>query len=166
MERRLTIVRHAKSAWGDFNTPDWERPLNERGQRDAPMMGRRLKERGDAPELIICSTALRAHATAKLLAEELGYPLARLQLEDRIYEAPVSALLDVVQDCPDEVTRVMMVGHNPGSEQFIQFLTGEPFSNFVTCAVADLDLDVPTWKTVGPCAGKLRSYWYPKMFSD
>ncbi|MFT4638330.1 MAG: phosphohistidine phosphatase [Verrucomicrobiales bacterium] len=163
---RLTIVRHAKSDWGEFTTPDWDRPLNDRGQRDAPVMGKRMKERGDAPDLIICSPALRAHTTAKLLAGGLSYPLEKLQLEKKIYEAPVSALLEVIQSCPDSVSHLMMVGHNPGSEQLVQYLTGEPFSDFVTCAVADVALDVSAWSSVGPATGKLLSYWYPKMFSE
>lgn len=164
MARRLTIVRHAKSDWGDFSLADIDRPLNARGQRDTPAMGRRLCERGDSPDRIICSPALRAKTTAELLADELGYPLERLQVEDTIYEAPVSALLEVVQACSSGDAHVMMVGHNPGSEQFVRFLTGESVGDFVTCAVADLDLEVDHWAAAGPGTAKLRSFWYPKMF--
>ena len=164
MPRRLTIVRHAKSDWGDAGLSDHDRPLNKRGLRDAPAMGVKLRERGDSPGLIVCSSALRAYTTASLLAKGLDYPQDDLVIEPSIYEAPMSALLEVVREAPDEVTHLMMVGHNPGSEQFASFLLGEPVGNLVTCAVVDLELDIPSWKSVNGGEGKLISHWYPKMF--
>lgn len=165
MSRRLTIVRHAKSDWGDFALADHDRPLNERGLRDAPAMGIKVRERGDSPDLIVCSSALRAHTTATLLAEALDYSDDAIVIEPSIYEAPMSALLEVVRQAPEDVVHLMMVGHNPGSEQFASFLLGEPVGNLVTCAVVDLELEATSWKSVSGGEGKLLSYWYPKMFS-
>ena len=165
MPRRLTIVRHAKSDWGDFAVADHDRPLNERGLRDAPAMGLKMRERGDSPDLIVCSSALRAHTTASLLANALDYPEEDLVIEPSIYEAPTSALLEVVRQASEEVKHLMMVGHNPGSEQFASFLLGEPVGNLVTCSVVDLELVAAYWKSVRGGEGKLISYWYPKMFS-
>lgn len=164
MSRRLTIVRHAKSDWGDMNLSDFDRPLNARGLRDAPFMGAKLAERGDRPDLMVCSPALRARTTAELLATAMDYPRDSLVEAPTIYEAPVSALLEVAQKTPEDVNHLMMVGHNPGSEQFVRFLTGKMPGDFVTCAVADLDIEVDTWKAVGPGVATMQSFWYPKMF--
>ena len=166
MPRRLTVVRHAKSDWGDFSLADFDRPLNQRGLKDAPAMGARLRDRGEVPEVIICSPALRAHTTAKLFAKELGYAEDALVLEPSIYEAPVSALLDVVRRLDEGVSHAMMVGHNPGSEQFVSFLLGEPSRELVTCAVVDLTLCCSSWRSLGGGEGTLVSHWYPKMFSE
>ncbi len=144
--------------------PDFERPLNKRGKRDAPAMGDRLAKRGDLPDLLISSPAVRALNTARILADALGYPQERIQLAESIYEAPMSALLDVVRQVTEDRRHVMLVGHNPGCEQFAGFLTGKPFARFVTCGVADLELDVPDWQGAGPGVAKVVSYWYPKMF--
>ena len=165
MQRRLTIIRHAKSDWSDLSLADIDRPLNARGRRDAPMMGQRLRERGDAPDLILSSPAARARATAEVLATALGYPLGELQVEKTIYAAPLSALVDVIRSCPHQVVHAMMVGHNPGSEDLVQWLIGEPMAKFVTCAVADLSLDAASWQALGPGTATLRSHWYPKMFT-
>lgn len=166
MSRRLTIVRHAKSDWGDFSMSDFERPLNARGERDAPDMGRRLAERGDAPDLVITSPALRALTTARVMVEALPYDSESLRLEESIYEAPVSTLLELVQACDDGVRHLMLVGHNPGCEQLVAFLTGEPAPRFVTCGVADLEVKTELWKDVSAATAKLQSYWYPKLFKD
>ena len=165
MPRRLTIVRHAKSDWGDCALADHDRPLNERGLRDAPAMGIKLRERGDSPDLIVCSSALRAHTTASILAEALDYSDDDLVVEPSIYEAPMSSLLEAVRGASEELEHFMMVGHNPGSEQFASFLLGEAVGNLVTCAVVDLELDIVSWKSIGGGEGRLFSYWYPKMFS-
>ncbi len=164
--RRLTLVRHAKSDWGDFSQADFDRPLNARGQRDAPAMGRRLHERGDLPERMVASPAVRAATTARCLAEAMGYDEDKIIFERSIYEAPVSALLHVVQSLPDEVEHAMMVGHNPGSEGFVHFLTGSPGVQMVTCSVVDLELKVGAWTEVGPNSARLRSHWFPKMFQE
>lgn len=166
MPRRLTVVRHAKSDWGDFSLPDFDRPLNDRGLRDAPAMGALLHGRGDCPGLIICSPAVRARTTANLLAKELGHAEEDIKLAPTIYEAPVSALLDVVREVPDEIEHVMLVGHNPGAEGFVSFLLAAPCQNLVTCTVVDLEIASPTWKSVGGGDGKLLSFWFPKMFKE
>lgn len=166
MPRRLTVVRHAKSDWGEFSLPDFDRPLNDRGLQDASAMGARLHGRGDRPGLIISSPALRAKTTAALLAKELEYSEEDLQLAPTIYEAPVSALLEVAREVPDEIEHVMMVGHNPGSEGFVSFLIGGPCQNLVTCSVVDLDIASRSWKSLGGGDAKLRSVWFPKMFKE
>ena len=110
----LTIVRHAKSSWKDTGLSDRKRPLNKRGERDAPDMGRRIHEHGIRPSLIITSPAKRAWATAKIIAHEINYPLEFLQREDRLYLASLDEILDTIVAQDNGFNNLMIVGHNPG----------------------------------------------------
>ena len=91
MRHRLTLLRHAKSSWEDDRLDDSDRPLNERGERDAPLMGRRLRARGARPTLILTSPAVRARRTAQIVAREIGYPAEFLQREEELYLASPDA---------------------------------------------------------------------------
>ena len=94
--KRLILVRHAKSSWKDTSLADRDRPLNNRGNRDAPEMGRRIAAAGIRPSLIVSSPAVRAWTTAKVIAKELGYPREFLQRDDALYLASVDEILDVI----------------------------------------------------------------------
>ena len=94
--KTLTLVRHAKSSWKDTSLADRDRPLNKRGKRDAPEMGRRLTAAGVRPSLIVSSPAVRAWTTAKIIANEIGYPREFLQRDSALYLASVNGILDVI----------------------------------------------------------------------
>ncbi len=94
--KTLTLVRHAKSSWSDTRLSDGDRPLNKRGQRDAPVMGKRMVEHEIRPSLIISSPAKRAWSTAKLVAAEISYPIEFLQREDSLYHASIDEILGVI----------------------------------------------------------------------
>ena len=94
--KTLTLVRHAKSSWSDTHLSDRDRPLNKRGKRDAPVMGKRIVEHGIRPSLIISSPAKRAWSTAKLIAAEISYPIEFLQREDGLYHASLDEFLGVM----------------------------------------------------------------------
>ena len=114
-------MRHAKSSWKDSHLPDQARPLNKRGQKDAPRMGKLLKESGLIPQRIYSSTAERARQTAVAVAEKLGYGGEIIYL-DALYLAEPSAIVDVLKSVPDGIECVLVIGHNPGMEQLVQFL--------------------------------------------
>jgi len=118
----LTLVRHAKSDWKDASLSDRQRPLNRRGKRDAPEMGRRIARHGIRPSLIITSPAVRAWKTAKIIAREIGYPTEFLQREDALYLASLNDLLDAVVAQDNGFNSLMVVGHNPGMTDFANFL--------------------------------------------
>jgi phosphohistidine phosphatase len=158
---KLILVRHAKSSWDHDGLSDFERPLNDRGRRDAPAMGQRLLKFDLVPSLIVSSPALRAISTARLLAQEFEIPLDDIQLREPIYDASVKALLAVVQGLPAQGP-VMLVGHNPGISEFAKLLATCPFDDMPTCAVVVIDLDVSDWKDVKPKAGKGVRYFFPK----
>ncbi|BDZ64247.1 SixA phosphatase family protein [Agromyces mangrovi Wang et al. 2018] len=142
--KTLILVRHAKSDWGDARLDDHERPLNERGQRDAPEMGRRLAERGVVPDAIRSSTAVRARTTAAALAEALGLGAERLVLEERLYGASAATLRLVAEEFDESVGTGMIVAHDPGMSDLAYALSGS-IGRMPTCAVAEFDFDVTHW---------------------
>lgn len=145
--KTLMLVRHAKSDWGQPGLADHDRPLNERGLRDAPAMGERLRERGSIPDAIVSSTALRARTTAGLIADALGPTAASVELDDRLYGSSPQTILRVVEDLDDGVQRAMIVAHNPGMADLAYDLT-ESIGEMPTCAVLELDFDIDEWAEV------------------
>lgn len=146
--KTLVLVRHAKSDWGDPSLADHDRPLNERGRRDAPRMGRRLAERGTRPDVILSSTAVRARSTAEAFAAELGIDAASIVLDGRLYGSSPSTMLAVVGEVPDDVGCVMLVAHDPGMSELAEWLSadsGSPIDRMPTSAVAEFEFDVDTW---------------------
>lgn len=157
----LSLVRHAKSSWDSPDLSDFERPLNERGRRDAPQMALRLREAGLQPDRLLSSPALRAISTARIFAEQLGIALDEIQLDSRIYDASLATLIEVLRGSSAGATHLMMFGHNPGFSDLVSLLS-EPFEELPTCAVVVLDLDLRRWSAVGPRCGRVRQYLYPK----
>ena len=160
--RRLVLVRHAKSSWKEPSLADFDRPLNKRGKRDAPVMGQRLAEQQIDPSLIVSSPARRARRTAEVVAEALDYPVDEIEFEDEIYEAGVGALLHLVRCLDDADREVLMVGHNPGFTDLCNLLTNEPLANLPTCATVTVEFDLTSWAQVGPDSGELTRFDYPK----
>lgn len=142
--KTLLLVRHAKSSWEHPGAPDHDRPLNDRGLRDAPVMGRRLAERGVAPDVILSSTAVRALTTAELIAEALGFDAARIVTDERLYAASAEDVLRVIGELDDEVSSAMVVGHNPETASLARRLSDE-IHEMPTCAVAEFTFDVDAW---------------------
>lgn len=124
MSRQLLIMRHAKSAWDTDARTDFERPLAKRGKKDAPRVGRWLRQRGLVPDLVVSSPARRAKQTALEVCKELGLAKARVKWELSIYEGDTDGLLNVLESCPADASTVLLVGHNPGLEMLITYLCG------------------------------------------
>ncbi|HYD20220.1 MAG TPA: histidine phosphatase family protein, partial [Flavipsychrobacter sp.] len=123
MKRRLVMIRHAKSSWANPLQSDFERPLNERGEHDAPMMGERLKKMGVTPDLVIASPAKRAKQTAKKIAKEMGYDIDKIQWVDKLYHCIPQVFEETLYEVKDEVKTVFIVAHNPGITQFVNELS-------------------------------------------
>ncbi|MFF2496495.1 SixA phosphatase family protein [Agromyces sp. NPDC058064] len=159
--KTLYLVRHAKSDWGDPMLDDHERPLNDRGLRDAPAMGHRLAERGVAPDRIVTSTAVRARSTARLLARVLGIGDDHVVELDELYAASGRGILNVAADLDDELGVAMLVGHNPGMSDAVGELTGE-WVELPTCAVVECRVDVDSWAELVEGTGELLAVDTPK----
>ena len=160
--KTLTLVRHAKSSWQDTDLSDRERPLNKRGLRDAPIMGRRAVEAGIRPSLIIASPAVRAWTTAKIFATELAYPVEFLQREDKIYLASLDSLLDVVASQDPGFNNLMLFGHNPGLTDFANYLSPGLTNNLPTAGVVSVEIDRDDWLLFERPKTELAVYDYPK----
>ncbi len=160
--KTLLVLRHAKSSWKDTGLEDHERPLNQRGQRDAPGMGRLIRERGLIPDLIISSDAVRARLTAAAVAETAQYA-GEIRLEPRLYGASVDEILSVLRTVEGRNAKtVMIVGHNPGLEEIVALMTGEPH-DFPTAALAQIALPIDRWRDLSDSTrGKLLGLWRPK----
>ena len=124
MKRELILMRHGKSDWSKPMS-DYMRPIKKRGHREAAIVGGWLKEQGLVPGLIISSPAQRARETAETVAENMGYDRANIFWNESVYMADVSELLDAIATTPDDCTRLMVVGHNPGLEDLLFYLTDE-----------------------------------------
>lgn len=158
--KTLYVLRHAKSSWDDKDLADFDRPLNERGKVAAPFMGRVMRDNALAPRLILSSPAVRARETARLVKEAAGLD-AEIKHNERIYEASPQTLKHVASSIDDRFESAMLVGHNPGMEGFVHFLTGEQQS-MPTASLAVIDLDIAGWDQIGKGTGKLRRIIRPR----
>lgn len=151
--KKLLLLRHAKSSWEDTTLPDFERPLNERGQRAAPLVGKFMRERQLRPELVISSPAKRTRETIALVLDAAQLA-TETRYDERIYEATLARLLEVVSQIEDEKREVMLVGHNPGFENLLERLTGEN-KRMPTAALALIRLDAEKWSEAAAKGGRL-----------
>jgi phosphohistidine phosphatase len=146
--KTLFLVRHAKSSRDDPSLPDRERPLDDRGRKDAPAMGKRLSKRGVKPDLLVSSPALRALTTAQLIADEIGYQRTDILVDERLYASSPDDLLAVICALDDKVERAMLVGHNPEFTDLAHRLSSE-IVDMPTCAIAEFRFDAKAWVDVG-----------------
>lgn len=154
--KKLLLLRHAKSSWEDTSLPDFERPLNERGLRAAPTIGRYMREQKLQPDLVICSPAKRTRETIALVLEAAGIK-RDVRYDERIYEASVSTLLEIVSQIEDDKAEVLLVGHNPGFENLLERLTGESI-RMPTAALARIALDAERWREIAAQSGQLELF--------
>ena len=159
--KTLLLVRHAKSSRDDPALPDKERPLNARGERDAPEMGGRLAKRNVKPDLILSSPASRALKTAEIIAEKLDYKIKDIVVDDRLYAVGADDLLDVILELDDTLERVMVFGHNPEMTELAHRLSSK-ITDMPTCAVAEFTFDAKSWSNVGTDKPATVALDYPK----
>ena len=143
--KELFLVRHAKSSWDDSTISDHDRPLNERGYRNTPEMGRRLSDSGVSPDALISSTALRARTTARIIADSLGWPEERVVLDRALYHASATELQEYIGGLNDSHFSVMLFGHNPGMTSVVSHLYGLALDNLPTCGVVHLKFSAMRW---------------------
>lgn len=159
--KTLLILRHAKSDRGDPSLADHERPLNKRGEQDAPQMGKLIKDENIVPELIISSSALRARMTAELAAKACQYSKDIL-LDGAIYADGVDSYIELLKNVPDRYNRVMVVGHNPDLEYLIQIFS-QKTEPFPTSGLALFDVYIKSWQEMSlDVKATLINLWRPK----
>ncbi len=162
--KTLILVRHAKSSWDEPHLADYERKLNNRGLRDAPFMGEKLKERNVMPDLILSSPAVRAYRTACFFAEALNYPINKLLKKELIYDKGPRDILNLINRQDDNINTIMLIGHNPDLSSLTNFLCDFNEGNLPTCGTVCIDFNTDSWVNIGDEKGKLRFYESPKKY--
>lgn len=159
--KTLLLLRHAKSSWKTPEMNDHDRPLNKRGKKEAPKVGKYLKANSLVPDLILSSTARRAHDTAQAVAEESSFE-GEIELYQDLYLSDMACYLDILQSLPDTANRVLVVGHNPDLDGLLTLLT-ESAQHMTTAALAQIDLPITSWQELNEATdGRLQILWTPR----
>jgi phosphohistidine phosphatase len=155
--KHLLLVRHAKSSWANPGQADFDRPLNERGHGDAPMMANRMIERGVSIDMIISSKAVRALTTANYFATANGIAISDIVEHDFLYHAPPERFVKAIIQIPDEINTAAIFAHNPGITDFVNQLTPTRIDDMPTCAIFAIRMDNLSWKN---WAKAKKEYWF------
>lgn len=161
--KKLLLMRHAKSSWKDSEIPDHERPLKKKGQKDTEEMGKLLKSKDLKPDLILCSTAKRAKETAEIMAKTCKCEKDIVYL-DSLYMAEPSDILNAIRDQGKDHKTVLVIGHNPGMEAFLQIINGG-VESLPTASIAYVGAQLENWKDLGKHKDdevKIKKLWRPK----
>lgn len=162
--KTLLILRHAKSSWSDNRLADINRPLNTRGKTDAPRMGQLLQDEDLVPELVISSPAKRATQTAELVVDHCSFD-GDLNIASDFYHGGVDEYIEGLRGIPGDEKLVMIVGHNPGMEELLDYLTGEP-ETLTTANIAVVELPIEQWGQLDyETEGNLITVYRPKELS-
>ncbi|MFH1051182.1 MAG: histidine phosphatase family protein [bacterium] len=162
--KTLILVRHAKSSWDEPHLADYERKLNNRGLRDAPFMGEKLKERNVNPDLILSSPAVRAFKTATFFADALNFPIEKIIIKELIYDKGPRDILYMINEQDDNLKTIMLFGHNPDLSSLTNYLCDFNEGNLPTCGTVCIDFKTDSWVNIGDEKGKLRFYDSPKKY--
>lgn len=163
---KLWVIRHAKSSWADPGQADFERPLNGRGKKDGQRMSLWMKDEREPPQRIVSSDAARAEATAEYVRAGFSVSADRFSLEHRLYEASPVTIRDVVRELPDDCTSAALVGHNPGSTDFVNAMVGKHVvDQLPTFGIAQLDVPAP-WAELRFGTARLVALYTPKSLRE
>ncbi len=166
MSRHLLVLRHAKSAWDTDAASDFHRPLAKRGKKDGPRMGKWLAEQALIPDHVVSSPAKRARQTAVAVCKPLGIAKQAIRQDERIYMGVTGGLLHVLADCPPDAETVMIVGHNPGLEDLVEYLCGAvdvPADGKMLPTATVAHLEMPDrWDALAGGSARLRSITRPR----
>jgi phosphohistidine phosphatase len=166
--KTLTLLRHAKSGWDDPVSRDFDRPLNPRGRKAARTVGLEMKAQGLAFDLVLASSARRVIETIEEVAA--GFGAIEPEFDERLYLASTATLIEIVRSTPDEVRRLLIVGHNPGLEELALGLSrrgegglrSEVEVKYPTGTVAEIELPVERWAEVKERAGRIVRFIRPR----
>ena len=165
--KSLYIIRHAKSSWGDFTTPDFDRPLNERGKNDAPEMAKRLIKKNITIDLFISSPAKRAQKTCKAFCKEYNYAESNILLIGELYHASVEAFYITISGIASKYDSAAVFSHNPGITEFVNSLgTGVKTDNIPTCGIYGVSFIASHWNEFKKADKRFLLFDYPKLMES
>ncbi|MFP4664509.1 MAG: SixA phosphatase family protein [Bacteroidales bacterium] len=159
--KTITFIRHAKSDRKQ-NVEDFERPLNERGKSDAPLMGKVIKKDFILPDLILSSAANRAKTTSRMIAAEIAYPEKEIVFLEDLYFADTETYFRIIRDMEDSFDNIYVVSHNPGTTYIVNRISNTRLDHMPTCGIAQIEFDVSSWSEIQDKSGKLLRFDRPK----
>ncbi|MEA1873122.1 MAG: histidine phosphatase family protein [Bacteroidota bacterium] len=160
--RTISFIRHAKSDQ-TVNSPDFERPLNQRGKNDAPLMGTHIKSNYIQPDLILSSPATRAKTTAELIAKAIEYPETEIVFVEDLYFADTETFFKIIHETADDFNHLFIISHNPGTTYIINRISNTRLDHMPTCGIAEIEFDVNHWNKIQDKIGTLKRFDTPKM---
>jgi phosphohistidine phosphatase len=163
--KTLFLMRHAKSSWNDSTLDDHERPLNQRGKDNAPIMAKRLHKLGIKPDALFTSTALRAASTAQVFAKHLDFPQPKISFDPNLYLATACMLQDYVSKIENSLNSVLIFGHNPRLTLLVAQVWGLPINNIPTCGIVSLKFGSSTWEEASSQLPSDATFDFPKNSS-
>ncbi len=162
--KTVYFVRHAKSSWDHPGMRDIDRPLNERGLRDAPFMAHLLAGKGIRIDRILSSPANRAYSTALFFASSFQIPQAEVEVNRGIYEAWPDEIIRIINQLPDQLASIALFGHNPTLTAVANMFSDEYIVNLPTCGIFKVEADIAHWKEFQRETGKLTALFFPKQY--
>lgn len=162
--KTLYLMRHAKSSWKYPELTDFERPLNDRGRKDLPIMSEVLMKNNAEPDLIVTSPAPRTYFTARNIAQKIDYPIEKILADERIYETGVNDLFNYIKNLSNEHDTVMIFGHNPAFTSLSNYISDKYLENLPTCAYVKMEFNFDKWREIDNETGKVVEYEYPKKY--
>ena len=160
--KQLLLIRHAKSSWDDFSIKDFDRPLNDRGKKDAPVMAKRLLDKGITIDAFLSSPAKRARRTAELFAREYKSGKGRLIFFDELYLARPSIFIDVISKTDDRYDTIAVFSHNEGITEFANTLTDTKTDNIPTCGIFAIKIKAKHWSDFAEAKKEFWFFDFPK----
>lgn len=160
--KQLLLVRHAKSDWSNASVGDFDRPLNDRGKRDAPIMAERMRDKDIKLDAIIASPARRAKKTATIFAHEFKIDKDDIIFKEELYAAPVSSFFEVISATKDKFDSIAVFSHNPGITDFANSLTETRIDNIPTCGIFAVKIKIKHWKDFADAEKQFWFVEYPK----
>ena len=160
--KQLILIRHAKSSWDDASLSDFERPLNERGKKDAPAMAKKLRDKKIEIDAMVSSPAKRARQTAKHFTKAFDLKKKNVALEPKLYEADDENFYEVVENFKNKWNSVAIVSHNPGITSFAHSLTESRIDDMPTCGIFAVKISADEWKDFRQAKKEFWFFDYPK----
>ena len=164
--KQLLLIRHAKSDWNDPSLIDADRPLNDRGKKDAPEMAKRVADRKIKIDALISSPAKRAEKTSKYFAKEFDFDKKDIIIESKLYEAGLQNFFEVIENLKDKWDCVAIFSHNPGITDFANSLTDTRIDNIPTCGIFAIKINTKHWTDFKEAKKEFWFVDYPKAEHD
>ncbi len=160
--KKLLLIRHAKSSWNDISQPDFDRPLNDRGNKDAPKMAKRLLKDEIEIDAFVSSPAVRALTTAEYFAEAYDVKKKNVITDQILYHPAPEIFFEIISTLDDDHKTVAIFSHNPGITEFVNRLTNVRIDDMPTCAIFGVKADIKSWKSFQEAEKKFWFFDYPK----